>query len=292
ARWNHSGSCPARRGHGPGPSRGPCRHRAGQRATATRHGVSRPRPAPCDGAVVAVRLRGRAMDGCPGRMANAHEPPRADRPGRCRGTKPARKPLTFPRRPFNMRSPHRLVRRKTRAVSSAVEHCLHTARVAGSIPAPPTSFQERPAAKPAFLHAAFTRACLTMPRFGRIIGCGARCWPGTGSWNLPGAIPPRYIRWRLPLLVSAALLILLVPFLLVREWTNYSDDADRHVQHSLQVEASSQRLHALVREIDSLAFAISSGADSPQLRRRLALDLAELDPALERLAELTRDNPD
>src|SRR5690606_9836755 len=79
---------------------------------------------------------------------------------------------------------------------------------------------------------------------------------------------------------------------LVREWTNYSDDADRHVQHSLQVEASSQRLHALVREIDSLAFAISSGADSPQLRRRLALDLAELDPALERLAELTRDNPD
>ena len=109
---------------------------------------------------------------------------------------------------------------------------------------------------------------------------------------MPGAIPPRYIRWRLPLLVSAALLILLVPFLLVREWTNYSDDADRHVQHSLQVEASSQRLHALVREIDSLAFAISSGADSPQLRRRLALDLAELDPALERLAELTRDNPD
>ncbi|WP_198015030.1 ATP-binding protein [Pseudoxanthomonas sp. J31] len=88
------------------------------------------------------------------------------------------------------------------------------------------------------------------------------------------------------------MLILLVPFLLVREWTNYSDDADRHVQHSLQVEASSQRLHALVREIDSLAFAISSGADSPQLRRRLALDLAELDPALERLAELTRDNPD
>ena len=28
--------------------------------------------------------------------------------------------------------------RPTRAVSSAVEHCLHTARVAGSIPAPPT----------------------------------------------------------------------------------------------------------------------------------------------------------
>ena len=109
---------------------------------------------------------------------------------------------------------------------------------------------------------------------------------------MPGAVPPRYIRWRLPLLVSAAVLILLVPFLLVREWTDYSDDADEHVQHSLQVEATSQRLHALVREIDSLAFAISGGSDTPPLRRRLMLDMAELDPAVERLAELTRDNPE
>jgi hypothetical protein len=34
--------------------------------------------------------------------------------------------------------------RKTRAVSSAVEHCLHTARVAGSNPAPPTRPRSRP----------------------------------------------------------------------------------------------------------------------------------------------------
>ena len=109
---------------------------------------------------------------------------------------------------------------------------------------------------------------------------------------MPGANPPRYIRWRLPLLIAAAVLILLVPFLLVREWTTYSHEADERVQHSLQVEATAQRLHALVREIDSLAFAISGGADGPHLRRRLELDLAELDPALDRLAGLTRDNPD
>ena len=34
------------------------------------------------------------------------------------------------------------MRRTTRAVSSAVEHCLHTARVAGSIPAPPTRHED------------------------------------------------------------------------------------------------------------------------------------------------------
>ena len=106
------------------------------------------------------------------------------------------------------------------------------------------------------------------------------------------ANPPRFIRWRLPVLVASALLILLVPFLLIWQWTLYSQRADERVRHSLEVEATAQRLHALVREIDSLGFAISGGADTPMLRRRLELGLAELGPALVRLGELTRDNPD
>ena len=108
---------------------------------------------------------------------------------------------------------------------------------------------------------------------------------------MPVANPPRFIRWRLPILVASALLILLVPFLLIWQWTLYSQRADERVRHSLEVEATAQRLHALVREIDSLGFAISGGADTPMLRRRLDLDLAELGPALVRLGELTRDNP-
>jgi len=103
------------------------------------------------------------------------------------------------------------------------------------------------------------------------------------------------MRWRLPLLVAAAVLILLVPFLLVRQWTRYSHEADARVRHSLQVEATAQRLHALVREMDSLGYAIAGGAkagvDLPALQRRLELDMAEIEPALAHLAELTRDNP-
>ncbi len=108
---------------------------------------------------------------------------------------------------------------------------------------------------------------------------------------MPGSHRPRLIRWRLPLLVASAVLILLVPFLLVRQWSLYSHQADERVRHSLQVEATAQRLHALVREMDSLAFALAGGADMPTLRRRLELDLEEIDPALVRLGELTRDNP-
>ena len=112
---------------------------------------------------------------------------------------------------------------------------------------------------------------------------------------MPGPNPPRYMRWRLPLLVAAAVLILLVPFLLVRQWTHYSHEADARVRHSLQVEATAQRLHALVREMDSLGYAIAGGAkagvDLPALQRRLELDMAEIEPALAHLAELTRDNP-
>ncbi len=112
---------------------------------------------------------------------------------------------------------------------------------------------------------------------------------------MPGPNAPRYMRWRLPLLVAAAVLILLVPFLLVRQWTHYSHEADARVRHSLQVEATAQRLHALVREMDSLGYAIAGGAkagvDLPALQRRLELDMAEIEPALAHLAELTRDNP-
>ena len=45
----------------------------------------------------------------------------------------------------------RRVSTRIRAVSSAVEHCLHTARVAGSIPAPPTRSKQKPLASRGFL---------------------------------------------------------------------------------------------------------------------------------------------
>lgn len=53
--------------------------------------------------------------------------------------------------------------RPLRAVSSAVEHCLHTARVAGSNPAPPTRF-DRNRRKPVFCYAAIALQPSTIAR--------------------------------------------------------------------------------------------------------------------------------
>ena len=98
-------------------------------------------------------------------------------------------------------------------------------------------------------------------------------------------------RWRLPILLSVLVLILLVPFLLVRQWTEYSRGADAWVAHTLRVEAEAQRLQATIREGEALAIALGAGSGGPYLRERLDLTLGALEPSLDRLVDLTRDNP-
>src|SRR5690606_19369091 len=98
-------------------------------------------------------------------------------------------------------------------------------------------------------------------------------------------------RWRLPILLSVLVLILLVPFLLVRQWTEYSRGADAWVAHTLRVEAEAQRLQATIREGEALAIALGAGSGGPYLRERLDLTLGALEPSLERLVDLTRASP-
>ncbi|UNK57492.1 ATP-binding protein [Pseudoxanthomonas daejeonensis] len=100
-----------------------------------------------------------------------------------------------------------------------------------------------------------------------------------------------YVRWRLPLLVSALVLILLVPYLLIRQWTENSQEADRWVRHTQQVESSTHSLEAMIRELDSIGLALGSGSSNPRLRQRLEETLARIDPQLRQLTELSRDNP-
>lgn len=98
-------------------------------------------------------------------------------------------------------------------------------------------------------------------------------------------------RWRLPLLVTVVVLTLLVPFLLVRQWTANSVEADRWLRHTHEVEASAHALEASIRETDSLGLALSGTTPDPALRRRLENAVAKIDPQLQRLTELSRDNP-
>ena len=101
-----------------------------------------------------------------------------------------------------------------------------------------------------------------------------------------------YVRWRLPLLVSAVVLILLVPFLLIRQWTAGSEEADRWVRHTQEVEAVARGLEALIREMDSLGLAMSVGGRNPVLSGRLEEAISRIDPQLQQLTAMSRDNPE
>lgn len=106
------------------------------------------------------------------------------------------------------------------------------------------------------------------------------------------SVTTTYVRWRLPLLVSALVLILLVPYLLIRQWSINSQEADRWVRHTHEVEAATHGLEALIREMDSIGLALGSGSKNPRLRQRLEDTLARIDPQLQNLTELSRDNPE
>jgi len=99
-------------------------------------------------------------------------------------------------------------------------------------------------------------------------------------------------RWRLPLLVAAVVLILLVPYLLIRQWTGESQRAEEWVQHTYEVQAAARHVEALIRHVDSLGMAVSVSPGNLELRRRLEDTIARVEPALEQLATLTRDNPE
>jgi PAS domain S-box-containing protein len=105
-----------------------------------------------------------------------------------------------------------------------------------------------------------------------------------------------HARWRLPVLVAAVVLILLLPYLLIRQWTEESQNADRWVLHTQTVAASVHRLEALIRETDSLGMALNlSNVDSElsqTLDQRLEETSSRIDPQLDELTRLSRDNPE
>jgi PAS domain S-box-containing protein len=109
---------------------------------------------------------------------------------------------------------------------------------------------------------------------------------------LQDSVTTSYVRWRVPLLISAVVLILLVPFLLVRQWTDSSQEAERWVRHTHEVEAAANRLEALIRETDSVGLALGGGATNAGLKRRLEQAIGRIEPQLEALTLLSRDNAD
>ncbi len=98
-------------------------------------------------------------------------------------------------------------------------------------------------------------------------------------------------RWRLPALALAAVAIIVVPWLTLRKLSQDNVEAMRWVTHTQDVGVAVYQLQADVRDVESAALTMSKGIDAPGLRERLA-QAKDIPPRLQRLAELTRDNPE
>jgi len=98
-------------------------------------------------------------------------------------------------------------------------------------------------------------------------------------------------RWRLPALALAAAAIIVVPWVTLRKLSDDNVEAMRWVTHTQDVGVVVYQLQADVRDVESAALTMSKGIDAPGLRERLG-QAKEIPLRLQRLAELTRDNPE
>ena len=97
-------------------------------------------------------------------------------------------------------------------------------------------------------------------------------------------------RWRLPLLATTVLLIIVVPFLILLDLSRDSLEAADAVAHTHQVEAAVNAMAVALRETEESAMAVSLGGGLPRTRERVIDGPARLKPLLQRVIELTRDN--
>lgn len=99
-----------------------------------------------------------------------------------------------------------------------------------------------------------------------------------------------WARWRLPLLAAVVLLIVLVPFLILQDLSRDSLAASDTVAHTHQVEAAVNALAIELREVELSAMILSIGGGSDSTRKRVQNGGAAIQPLLQQLILLTRDN--
>ncbi|WAT14506.1 sensor histidine kinase [Xanthomonas fragariae] len=101
----------------------------------------------------------------------------------------------------------------------------------------------------------------------------------------------RWDRWRLPLLAVAVFLIVVVPLLLLQQMARNANQAAVWVSHTQEVQETAQRLEAAIRDTESAALMRSHGVERPALLERMRRGRRESLAAVQRLIELTKDNP-
>ncbi|PPV08868.1 two-component system sensor protein [Xanthomonas bromi] len=101
----------------------------------------------------------------------------------------------------------------------------------------------------------------------------------------------KWDRWRLPLLAVAVFLIVVVPSLLLQQMARNANLAAVWVSHSQEVQETAQHLEAAMRDTESAALMRSYGVEREALQEHMRRGRRESVAAVQRLIELTKDNP-
>lgn len=111
---------------------------------------------------------------------------------------------------------------------------------------------------------------------------------------MPNATPAqhRFTQWQLPALALAVLVIVVAPFLLMRDAGRDAAEAWQRVIHTRDVEARMHALSSDMRSLESGALALASGIDTARLRERAAAKRTRIAPAMLDMQRLTQDNPE
>ena len=109
---------------------------------------------------------------------------------------------------------------------------------------------------------------------------------------MPQSVLPQPLsNWRLPALGLAVVLIVVTPFLLLRQAAHDTNAAWAMVAHTHETAATVHSLAGDMRNMESGALSLAAGVDNALLRSRVGESRERLIPTLEALQALTRDNP-
>lgn len=96
---------------------------------------------------------------------------------------------------------------------------------------------------------------------------------------------------RLLLLLAAVSASIMLPFFVIRHSNVASDEAASWVVHSEQVRSATYEIMYTLRDVESWVLKIGAGVDGASARPRYESSRQAVDPLLNRLRELTLDNP-
>ena len=111
------------------------------------------------------------------------------------------------------------------------------------------------------------------------------------GYLMPTTVAPASSRYRLPGLILAIALIVIGPFVLTSIASRASLRAQEALVHSYEVEARVAALSSDVRNTESVALGQSFGVEADLLHERLSFSRPRIQPQMQRLQELTADNP-